>query len=93
MKFASVRQAVKFCIGASLPPDKQTSVKCQTPPPPPPPTTNIYLVFLEYRATTVIDPNCNYFVITYKSILIVDAIFHFNYTILELNNLVIYYHL
>jgi hypothetical protein len=35
MKFASVKQAVKFCIGAGLPPDKQTSVNCQTPPPPP----------------------------------------------------------
>jgi hypothetical protein len=96
MKFASVKQAVKFCIGASLPSDKQTSVKCQPLPPPPPTplTINIFLVFLEYRATTVIDTNCNYFVITYKSILIVDPIFHFNlYTLLELNNLVIYYHL
>jgi hypothetical protein len=37
MKFASVKQAVKFCIGASLPSDKQTSVKCQTLPPLPPP--------------------------------------------------------
>jgi hypothetical protein len=27
MKFASVKQAVKFGIGAGLPPDKQTSVK------------------------------------------------------------------
>jgi hypothetical protein len=37
MKFASVKQAVKFGIGAGLPPDKQTSVKtvkCQTTSPP-----------------------------------------------------------
>ena len=36
-------------------------------------------ILLEYRATTVIDTNCNYFVITYKSILIVDPIFHFTH--------------
>jgi hypothetical protein len=43
-EICSVKQAVKFGIGAGLPPDKQTSavntVKCQTtstPPPPPPP--------------------------------------------------------
>jgi hypothetical protein len=41
MKFASVKQAVKFGIGAGLPPDKQTSVKtvkclkCQTTSSPP----------------------------------------------------------
>jgi hypothetical protein len=88
MKFASVKQAVKFCIGAGLPPDKQTSVNVKLSPNGP--TTNIFLVFLEYRATTVIDTNCNYFVITYKSTLIVDPIFHF-ITLLELKNLVIYY--
>jgi hypothetical protein len=40
MKFASVKQAVKFGIGAGLPPDKQPSaktVKCQTTSPPLPP--------------------------------------------------------
>jgi hypothetical protein len=39
MKFASVKQAVKFGIGAGFPPDKQTSVKtvkCQTTSSPPP---------------------------------------------------------
>jgi hypothetical protein len=38
MKFASVKQAVKFGIGAGLSPDKQTSVKtgrCQTTSSPP----------------------------------------------------------
>ena len=65
MKFASVKQAVKFGIGAGLPPDKQTSVKtvkclkCQTTTSPPP----------WYEQQYQIDTHFNYYVNTYKSTL------------------------
>jgi hypothetical protein len=70
MKFASVKQAVKFGIGAGLPPDKQINLckDCKLPHPP-----SCWYKQQYYK----IDTNFNYYVNTYKSALTVEPIFHF----------------